>query len=83
MELSFPYEYENHVLMLQWLDQHVQKNFGENLKPYSFSAAGRTAEWRSEDQATWKVRVTGMPPMVRVEIADPELMMLFNLRWPR
>ena len=67
--------------ILVWLDKNVQENMHPNLEKYNFSAVGRFAEWRSKDNESWIIKISGFPPKAVVTIKDDEMKMLFILRW--
>lgn len=66
---------------MAWLDGNIQENSKPNLEKYSFSTVGRYIEWRSLDNESWILRISGQPPKMTVEIKDEKMKMLFMLRW--
>lgn len=81
MKHIFDYNYDHYMEMLTWLDKNVQENCQPDMHRYASSSVSRFVEWRSKDYKSWILRVFGMPPKVSVEIEDPNMEMLFLLKW--
>ena len=82
MELiEFNYQDRKIRELVAWLDNNIQENSQPNLERYSFSTVAQIIEWRSMDNESWIVKVSGQPPKITVEIKDEKLKMLFLLRW--
>lgn len=75
------YQYQKIRDIVAWLDSNIQENSKPSLLRHGGSTIARYVEWRSMDNESWIVRVSGQPPKITVEIKDDEMKMLFILRW--
>lgn len=71
----------NHPQIRKWLEENIQENLHADSRYYKMSSISPFIEWRSKDQETWIVRISGFKPKMQIGFKDSKHEELFISQW--